>query len=237
MADGELIELGKRELERVGLACAADVEDGCVFRVEKAYPVYDSEYEGYLQTLRDFVSSLDNFQTLGRNGLHRYNNQDHAMLTGMLAVRNLQNGVRHDLWAVNADQEYHEEMEIPPDVVEEAVAAFESALSRALLKLDRLGFGLALGLVGGLALFVATLFLVIKDGDVVGPNLQLLGQYFPGYRVTAAGSLIGLGYGFLTGFVAGWSFALLRNLSVFLYVVMIERRAERQWLRRLFEYV
>jgi hypothetical protein len=237
MADDELIELGKRELERVGLARAADVEDGCVFRVEKAYPVYDSDYERYLQTLRDFVGELDNFQTLGRNGLHRYNNQDHAMLTGMLAVRNLQRAEHHDLWAVNADQEYHEEMEIPPDVVEEAVAAFESALSRALLKLDRLGFGLALGLVGGLALFVATLFLVIKDGDVVGPNLQLLGQYFPGYRVTAAGSLIGLGYGFLTGFVAGWSFALLRNLSVFLYVVMIERRAERQWLRRLFEYV
>ena len=79
--------------------------------------------------------------------------------------------------------------------------------------------------------------MVDKGGDVVGPNLQLLGQYFPGYRVTAAGSLIGLGYGLLSGFVAGWSFALLRNLSVFLYVVMIERRAERQWLRRFFEYV
>jgi hypothetical protein len=86
-------------------------------------------------------------------------------------------------------------------------------------------------------LFAATLFLALKGGEVVGPNLQLLGQYFPGYRVTAAGSLIGLGYGLLSGFVAGWSFALLRNLSVFLYVVMIERRAERQWLRRLFEYV
>jgi len=237
MADDELIELGKRELERVGLARAADVEDGCVFRVEKAYPVYDSDYERYLQTLRDFVGELDNFQTLGRNGLHRYNNQDHAMLTGMLAVRNLQNGEHHDLWAVNADQEYHEEMEIPESVVEEAMAAVESALSRALLKLDRVAFGLAVGLLGGLALFFATLFLAIKGGEVVGPNLQLLGQYFPGYRVTAAGSLIGLGYGLLAGFVGGWSFALLRNLSVFIYVVMIQRRAERQWLRRLFEYV
>src|SRR5437660_1663329 len=95
MADDELIDLGKRELERVGLARAADVEDGCVFRVEKAYPVYDSDYERYLQTLRDFVGELDNFQTLGRNGLHRYNNQDHAMLTGMLAVRNLQSAEHH----------------------------------------------------------------------------------------------------------------------------------------------
>jgi len=237
MTDAELIELGKQELERVGLARAVDVEDGCVFRVEKAYPVYDSEYERYLQTLKQFVGELDNVQTLGRNGLHRYNNQDHAMLTGMLAVRNLQNGERHDLWAVNADQEYHEEMEIPQSVVEEAVAAVESALSRALLKLDRVGFGVALGVVGGLVLFVATLFLALKGGDVVGPNLRLLGEYFPGYRVSVAGSWIGLGYGFATGFAAGWSFALLRNLIVFVYVVMIEKRAEREWLRRLFEYV
>jgi protoporphyrinogen oxidase len=110
MADADLIELGKRELEKTGLVRAADVEDGCVFRMAKSYPVYDADYADHLARVRDFVNSLENFQTIGRNGLHRYNNQDHAMLTGMLAVRNLVYGEHHDLWAVNADQEYHEEI-------------------------------------------------------------------------------------------------------------------------------
>jgi protoporphyrinogen oxidase len=110
MPDAELVELGKRELEKTGLAQAADVEDGCVFRMAKSYPVYDADYASYLGLLRDFVDSLENFQTVGRNGLHRYNNQDHAMLTGMLAVRNLVLGEQNDLWSVNTDQEYHEEV-------------------------------------------------------------------------------------------------------------------------------
>jgi protoporphyrinogen oxidase len=110
MTDADLIELGKKEMERIGLAQAADVEGGCVFRVKHAYPVYDSEYRTYLATIREFVDNLENFQTIGRNGLHRYNNQDHAMLTGILAVRNLIRGEKNDLWSVNADQEYHEEI-------------------------------------------------------------------------------------------------------------------------------
>jgi protoporphyrinogen oxidase len=110
MADADLVELGKQELEKTGLANASDVEDGCVFRMAKSYPVYDADYAGYLRLIREFVDGLENFQTVGRNGLHRYNNQDHAMLTGMLAVRNLVHGEKNDLWAVNADQEYHEEI-------------------------------------------------------------------------------------------------------------------------------
>ena len=110
MKDEDLIELGKREVDRLGLANLADIEDGCVFRVDKSYPVYDSDYRQHLTVLREFVEGLENLQTIGRNGLHRYNNQDHAMLTGMLAVRNLLNGERHDLWAVNMEKEYHEEM-------------------------------------------------------------------------------------------------------------------------------
>jgi protoporphyrinogen oxidase len=110
MSDADLVALGKKELERIGLARAADVEDGCVFRVPKAYPVYDSAYRTHLDVIREFVGGLENFQTIGRNGLHRYNNQDHAMLTGLLAVRNLVLGQDNDLWNVNADQEYHEEI-------------------------------------------------------------------------------------------------------------------------------
>jgi protoporphyrinogen oxidase len=110
MADAELIELGKRELAQLGLADSKDVVEGCVYRVAKSYPVYDSDYRSHLSVLREFMESLANVQTIGRNGLHRYNNQDHAMLTGMKAVRNLVDGESHDLWSVNADQEYHEEL-------------------------------------------------------------------------------------------------------------------------------
>ena len=216
-------------MERIGLASYADIEGGCVFRVPKSYPVYDSGYRESLSTLRNFVGSLENFQTVGRNGLHRYNNQDHAMLTGMLAVRNVVFGERNDLWSVNTDQEYIEEIQEPAIDV-------EGILERVFLKLDRVAFGVSLGTVTGLALFLATLILVVKGGDVVGPNLQLLSQYFPGYHVTALGSALGLFYGFLTGFAGGWFFALLRNTMMFLYMAAIHRRAELYLLRKLFEY-
>ena len=110
MADADLIELGTRELERTGLVRRGDVEDGCVIRVPKAYPVYDERYREHLDVIRKFLDSLENLQTVGRNGLHRYNNQDHAMLTGMLAVRNIVLNQQHDLWNVNTDQEYLEEI-------------------------------------------------------------------------------------------------------------------------------
>ena len=233
MPDKDLIELGKREVERIGLASYADIEGGCVFRVPKSYPVYDSGYRESLSTLRNFVGGLENFQTVGRNGLHRYNNQDHAMLTGMLAVRNVVFGEHNDLWSVNTDQEYIEEIQEP--TVDLAVTV-EGILERVFLKLDRVAFGVSLGTVTGLALFLATLLLVIKGGDVVGPNLRLLSEYFPGYQVTASGSAVGLFYGFLTGFIGGWFFALLRNTMMFLYMAAIHRRAELYLLRKLFEY-
>jgi protoporphyrinogen oxidase len=108
-SDAELIELGKRELEKIGLVEACLVVDGCVFRVPKSYPVYDTDYRECLATLKTFVAGIENFQTVGRNGLHRYNNQDHAMLTGLYAARNLALGETNDLWNVNVDDDYHEE--------------------------------------------------------------------------------------------------------------------------------
>ena len=109
MSDQELIELGKKELEILGLVQASDVEDGAVARMPKAYPVYDSTYRQSLQVIRQFLSGIDNLQLVGRNGMHKYNNQDHSMLTAMLAVKNIL-GANYDLWQVNADQEYHEEV-------------------------------------------------------------------------------------------------------------------------------
>jgi len=235
MADADLIEMGRREIDRIGLARYEDVVDGCVVRVQKAYPVYDSDYREFLGVVRQFVDGLENCQTIGRNGLHRYNNQDHAMLTGMLAVRNLVLGEHHDLWSVNTDQEYHEEIRerVTEHDLEEVL---EGTLTEVFLKLDRVAMGLSLGLTSGALLFLATLILVLKGGGHVGPTLGLLGQYFPGYTVTGAGSMLGLLYGFVTGFVVGWCFAFLRNATVFLYMAVVHRRAELQALRRLLEY-
>jgi protoporphyrinogen oxidase len=121
MSDADLIALGKKEMEQIGLAPAAAVVDGCVFRMRHSYPVYDSDYRTYLATIREYVDNLENFQTIGRNGLHRYNNQDHAMLTGMLAVRNMLHGETNDLWSVNTDQEYHEEVQQKPEQTTDSV--------------------------------------------------------------------------------------------------------------------
>ncbi len=187
--------------------------------------------------MREFVGSFKNFQTIGRNGLHRYNNQDHAMLTGMLAVRNTVLGEHNDLWSVNTDQEYLEEMPIDPVLdVPDLAEALQGALSQVFPKLDRLAFGLSLGTVSGTILFIATVMLVLKGGETIGPNLQLLNQYFPGYTVTLWGSFLALGYGFATGFAGGWGFAFLRNMSVFLYMAAAHRRAEYQLMRNLLNY-
>lgn len=106
----EAVECLRRERVAIisCLASYADIQDDRVFRLPKSYPVYDSDYRDSLAVIREFVGGLENFHTIGRNGLHRYNNQDHSMLTGMLAVRNLL-GEEHDLWSVNTERSYYEE--------------------------------------------------------------------------------------------------------------------------------
>lgn len=111
MNDDDLIRLASAELEKLGLADASTVIDGTVIRQEKAYPVYDGEYRAALDVVADWLGTLENFQTVGRNGLHRYNNQDHSMLTAMLAARNLL-GEKHDVWSVNVERSYHEEFKL-----------------------------------------------------------------------------------------------------------------------------
>jgi len=109
MSDQELIELAKKDLEKLGLVRASEVEDGTVVRMPKAYPIYDSTYAESVKSVRRFLNSLKNLQSVGRNGMHKYNNQDHSMLTAMLAVENIL-GANHNIWRVNSDQEYHEEV-------------------------------------------------------------------------------------------------------------------------------
>jgi protoporphyrinogen oxidase len=108
--DEELIELAKRELGQIGLARAGDVVDGCVVRQKKAYPVYDDDYARHVATIRtELDQHYPNLHLVGRNGMHKYNNQDHAMMTAMLCVENiLAEEKLYDLWQVNGDAEYHE---------------------------------------------------------------------------------------------------------------------------------
>jgi protoporphyrinogen oxidase len=110
MADADLIALAKREIEQVGLGRAADVTDGCVIRQRKAYPVYDDAYAQHVAVVRQALERhCDNIHLVGRNGMHKYDNQDHAMMTAMLVAKNIIAGeTRFDVWQVNQDAEYHE---------------------------------------------------------------------------------------------------------------------------------
>ncbi len=112
-ADADLIQLATREIGQLGLAKEEDVRDGVVIRQPRAYPVYDAEYRIHLRVLQEYLAGFTNLQTIGRNGMHRYNNQDHSMLTGMLAVKNIL-GERHDLWNVNTERSYYEEFSTKP---------------------------------------------------------------------------------------------------------------------------
>ena len=108
MDDDALVELAARELEQLGLAPRSKVERGFAIRVPKAYPIYDAGYAGRVEAIRGWLDGIENLQQVGRNGLHRYNNSDHSMLTAMRAVDNLVAGAEHDIWAVNVESVYHE---------------------------------------------------------------------------------------------------------------------------------
>jgi protoporphyrinogen oxidase len=115
MNDTALIKLAKDELGRLGLADPSFIVDGTVVRQPAAYPVYDANYAAAVSVVRDFIErEIPNLQLAGRNGMHKYNNQDHAMLTGLMAARNIM-GASYDLWRVNADALYLEEGEDEAD--------------------------------------------------------------------------------------------------------------------------
>jgi protoporphyrinogen oxidase len=105
--DHDLADLAIREAEQIGLVTKAEVQDAFVVRMPKAYPIYDQEYQQHVETIRAWVSQFHNLQPVGRNGMHHYNNQDHSMMTAMLAARNIEGG-NFDCWKVNTEAEYHE---------------------------------------------------------------------------------------------------------------------------------
>jgi hypothetical protein len=114
---------------------------------------------------------------------------------------------------------------VPEANQDNALNDSDELLIQAFAKLDKVALGLAVGLIAGLALFFATVFLLLKGGNVIGPNLALLSQYFGGYTVTWKGSVIGLAYGFVFGFVLGWCTAFLRNLFVAIYIYTVKLKA------------
>jgi protoporphyrinogen oxidase len=108
MTDRDLVLLATRELAAIGLAQEEMVSDGVVVRMPKAYPVYDGDWQTAVATIQGYLARFVNLAVMGRNGMHKYNNMDHSMLTGMLAARTVL-GEHHDVWAVNTDEEFYEE--------------------------------------------------------------------------------------------------------------------------------
>jgi protoporphyrinogen oxidase len=109
LTDSELVALAKLELRIIGVADPASIVDAVVVRVPRAYPVYDQDYEDAVKAIREYVEGFANLQTIGRNGTHTYNNQDHSMVMGILAARNVC-GERNDLWAIDSADSYLEEL-------------------------------------------------------------------------------------------------------------------------------
>jgi protoporphyrinogen oxidase len=232
MSDKALTSMAFKELKKLGLAKTDDIIDSYVVRQADAYPVYDDEYAESLKIIKNFLGGIKNLQTIGRGGTHRYNNMDHSMLTAMLAVENY-SGANHDLWEVNEEKEYLEEDKKAIEIRR----AFEGLLDRTFARMDNFAFATAVGSVSGILVFLATIWLVIKGGDVVGPNLRLLAQYFADYTVTVRGSFIAFGYSFFWGFIFGWLFAYLRNLLIVIYVFWVRKRSEILSLRDFFDYL
>ena len=228
--DDELIEIATRELSRLGLAPAGSVLDGFVIRQPYAYPVYDQGYKERIEVVRRHLETYENLQTIGRNGMHRYNNMDHSMYTGILAA-DIVLGAEYDIWNVNEEEEYLEEVR----KVEEPVPA--KILIRTFARMDKLALSTAVGTASGLTFFLATLVLVLKGGEVVGPNLSLLNQYFVLYSVTVHGAFIAFVHAFVLGFLFGWLIAYFRNLCLALYVYRAKRKAEMLSLMDFFDHL
>ena len=222
-ADADLIELGRRECSALGLCDADRVVDATVVRMPKAYPVYDRHYQDALETIRGYVGSFPNLQLIGRNGQHRYNNQDHSMMTGVYAARNLR-GASHDVWSVNVEDDYLEyggaaaagERLVPAHAEPESLDALVAA---AFARYDAIALGVAVAAIAGFGLFLATITLLLRGGDPIGPNLSLLGVYLFGYSVSWGGAGVGLVEGAAGGFAFGWILAGLLN-----WVIRAEER-------------
>jgi protoporphyrinogen oxidase len=230
MDDRALIDLGARECETLGLLRRDEVIDGTVIRMPRAYPVYDDGYRDAMPVLREYVRRFENLQVVGRNGQHRYNNQDHSMVAGMLAARNVA-GESHDVWAVNVEGDYHEEIRErePGDRLTPAragAASVEELLREAFARYDAVALGGAIGIVAAVGLLLATAALLLRGGEVVGPNLSLLGNYLYGFDASWRGASVGAVEAGAGGFAIGWLLGCSINWLVDRHEIGIRRRLE-----------
>lgn len=236
LPDDKLVEMGGVEGQRIGLFDKADVEAGTVVRMPKAYPVYDDDYERHLETIRTWLGGFENLQTIGRNGQHRYNNQDHSMVAGLYAARNV-GGADLDLWSINVEQEYHEEVEqsensksggdrLTPARAQDA--ALDEILEDAFAHYDEVALGGAFGITAALALAATTLVLLAGGDHSFVPMLSLLGQFLFGYEVSWAGMAAGVAEAGLAGYGLGWVVARLINRLTSAFERDLERRLASQ---------
>jgi len=236
--DEELLALGLDECVQLGFVEREDVVDGTVVRMPKAYPVYDRNYARNVAIIRDYLVGFENLQAVGRNGLHRYNNQDHSMLTGLHAARNIM-GETHDVWSVNTDRAYHEEAVSTAGAAWADILAIEpwlaQKLRQAFARLDAVAAGVAVGVVSGVGLFAATAVLLLRGGEKVGPLLSLLEHYLVGYRVTWSGAFLGMVEAGFLGFVLAYVLAHTRNILVRAYLRRIRKQMEARFSRGLLD--
>jgi protoporphyrinogen oxidase len=228
--DNTLVENAIREMVELGLGEPTQVIDSYVVRQSHAYPVYDSDYKKNLQVIRNYLENFSNLQTIGRSGMHRYNNMDHSMQTGILAAKNC-TGESHDLWAINEEKSYLEE----DRGAQETPVIPEKVLIGTFARMDKLAFATAVGAICGLTVLGATLWIISRGGDVLQSHLRLLAQYFIGYTVSVKGGFIAFGYSFFWGFLAFFLFAYLRNLFLAMYIYNVKRKVELLSLKDFFD--
>ena len=221
-SDEDLLRLGASEAEAIGLFKATEVTAGVVVRMPKAYPVYDGHYEAHVATLREWLERFPNLFAVGRNGQHRYNNQDHSMLCGLYAARNVA-GASLDVWSINEELTFHEEVregERPAGAAGDRLTptaagrGIEGMLREGFALYDEVAMGAAIGVAASLLLLFATGVLLLDLADDPVPMLSLLGHYLFGYRVTWAGLAIGMAECAIVGFGLGSLGARLCNVLV-----------------------
>ncbi len=225
--DAGILETAVDELVSLGLVERGSVRDGAVVRQPHAYPIYDQGYGERVTCIRHYLQGFANLQTIGRNGLHRYNNMDHSMLTGVLAARNVL-GAGYDLWTVNEARQYLEK-----DTGNEVAPSFSRRnIAVTFSRIDGLALGSAMAAVSAIVFFLLTVWPVLTDNAVLRPCLALLSQYYFGYTVSIRGAFIASGYTLVWGFIFGWIFAGLRNFFVAHYIQKVRRKAEKTLLKK-----
>jgi len=218
--DDELVRLGVHETHRLGLLDPERVLDGTVVRVPDAYPVYDPASRAAVEEIRRYLAGFPNLYPIGRNGQHRYNNQDHSMVTGFHAARTIA-GTPRPIWDVNVESAYHEEIREDEgtrsgDRLVPARAGrptIEDLLRAAFARYDPIALGGAVGTVAGLGLLLATVWVLARDVGAA-PPLSLLGNYLFGYTVTWRGAALGLVEAGAGGFALGWILARSINAMI-----------------------